>query len=286
MEEDYPFKKDGEEDDYDLEENPLFEKGEEEKEAKLEKKEREEKPLFKEKKEEKEEATIAITPMRIWQIATAVLAVLLIISIFTYGFRGAPTVTGTTVKETVKEAVKEPTPSPTEPKAEVGADDDPVKGPATAKITIIEFSDFQCPFCARAVPTMEQIFKTYGDKVRLVYRDFPLSFHQYAQKSAEAAECADEQGKFWEYHDSLFANQNALDIDSLKKYASDTKLDTAKFNECLDSGKYAEEVQKDFKDGQSAGVRGTPAFFINGRLVSGAQPFETFKKIIDEELAK
>ncbi len=168
---------------------------------------------------------------------------------------------------------------------EVSADDDPSIGSENASVTIVEFSDFQCPFCARAVPTVKQILKEYDGKVKIVYRDFPLGFHENAQKAAEASECADEQGKFWEYHDLLFENQGNLDAVSLKKYAKDLKLNTSEFDACLDSGKYAAEVQKDASDGQSYGVSGTPAFFINGRLVSGAQPFENFKKIIDEELA-
>ncbi len=166
----------------------------------------------------------------------------------------------------------------------VSVDDDPSIGPKDAPITIIEFSDFQCPFCARAAPTVKQILKEYDGKVRFVYRDFPLSFHQNAQKSAEAAECADEQGKFWEYHDKLFENQNALEISNLKQYAKDLGLDSSKFDSCLDSGKYTKEVEKDTEDGQKYGVTGTPAFFINGKLVSGAQPFKNFATIIDSEL--
>lgn len=169
---------------------------------------------------------------------------------------------------------------------DVSVDDDPSIGPEDAPVTIVEFSDYQCPFCARAEPTIEQVLKEYEGKVRLVYRDFPLSFHQNAQKAAEATECADEQGKFWEYHDKLFENQDALDVNNLKQYAKDLGLDSSKFDNCLDSGKYTEEVQKDLADGQSLGVSGTPAFFINGRLVSGAQPFSAFKQVIDGELAK
>src|SRR3989338_3148523 len=174
----------------------------------------------------------------------------------------------------------------TSQRVDVSADDDPSKGPKNAKITIIEFSDFQCPYCKKAEPVIKQVLETYGDDVRFVYRDFPLSFHQNAQKAAEAAECADEQGKFWEYHDIIFENQDALDVSNLKIYAANLKLDTAKFNDCMDSEKYVEEVKKDFEDGQKAGVSGTPAFFINGRLLSGAQPFEDFKAVIDEELGE
>jgi len=124
----------------------------------------------------------------------------------------------------------------------------------------------------------------YGDKVRVVFRHFPLGFHQKAQKAAEAAECAREQGKFWEYHDTMFGNQQALEPDNLKKYATDVGLKAEQFNACLDSGKYAEAVQADMKDGQAIGVSGTPAFFVNGRFVSGALPYEEFEKIVDEEL--
>lgn len=177
----------------------------------------------------------------------------------------------------------------TPPVIEVSIDDDPVKGSDNASVTIIEFSDFQCQFCEKfytqTLPSIEKNYIETG-KVKLVYRDFPLNFHQNAQKAAEASECADEQNKFWEYHNKLFENQNTLDITSLKQYAKDLVLDASKFDNCLDSGQMASEVQKDFQDGTNYGVSGTPAFFINGRLVSGAQPFSAFKEIIDEELAK
>ncbi|KFE67178.1 DsbA family protein [Hyalangium minutum] len=162
----------------------------------------------------------------------------------------------------------------------------PAKGPDNAPITIVEFSDFQCPFCSRAKVTVDEVVKQYGDKVRLVFRHFPLSFHQDAPKAAEAAACADDQKKFWEYHDKLFANQGALKVDDLKKHAADLGLDTARFNECLDSGKKAELVKKDMSAGEKAGVSGTPAFFINGVVLSGAVPAEEFKSIIDAELSK
>ncbi len=117
-------------------------------------------------------------------------------------------------------------------------------------------------------------------------RDFPLnSIHPYAQKAAEATECADEQGKFWEYHDVVFANQSAIDVDSLKGYAAELGLDTGTFDECLDEGKQSSEVEKDTEDGRASGASGTPAFFINGELVSGAQPFSVFQQIIDAALA-
>jgi len=174
----------------------------------------------------------------------------------------------------------------------VSVDDDPVKGSSNAKVTIVEFSDFQCPFCARFYSqTLKEIDEQYikTGKVKLVYRDFPLSFHQYAQKAAEAAECANEQGKFWEYHDLLFERQEEWSnggIQKFKEYAQELGLDSAKFNDCLDSGKFAQEVQKDSVDGQAYGVSGTPTFFINGIEVVGAQPFSVFKQIIDNELQK
>ena len=170
-------------------------------------------------------------------------------------------------------------------KVDVSLDDDPMKGDENAPVTIVEFSDFQCPFCGKVEPTVKQILDIYKGKVKLVYRDFPLNSHEFAQKAAEASECADEQDKFWEYHDKLFENQDALTIEDLKKYASGLELDTVKFNDCLDSGKYESEVQKDFEDGQKYGVSGTPAFFINGKLISGNQPFSVFQQIIEGELA-
>jgi protein-disulfide isomerase len=174
------------------------------------------------------------------------------------------------------------------PRAPVGAsDDDPVKGPAKAPITIVEFSDFQCPYCARVNPTLKQVEERYGEKVKVVFRDFPLvQIHKDAAKAAEAGECAQDQGKFWEMHDKLFSNQAKLQVEALKQSATEIGLDAASFNECLDSGKYASEWQKDMDEGARYGVTGTPAFFVNGRLISGAQPLEAFTTIIDEELAR
>lgn len=176
-------------------------------------------------------------------------------------------------------------------KVDVSEDDDAVLGKVDAPVTIIEFSDYECPFCEKFfTETYPQLKKDYVDtgKVKIVFRDFPLSFHPNAQKAAEAAECAGEQGgntAYFKMHDKLFQNQNDLSVNSLKKYAKEIGLDTAKFNSCLDSGKMASEIQKDESDGQAAGVSGTPAFFINGKLLEGAQPYSAFKKVIDEELA-
>jgi protein-disulfide isomerase len=171
------------------------------------------------------------------------------------------------------------------PRNQVSIDDDPVKGPPDAPVTIIEFSDFQCPFCKRVLPVLEQVFATYPGKVRLVYRDFPIpSLHPHAQRSAEAAHCAGEQGQFWAYHDALFADQERFAVTKLSDYARSIGLDLAAFEQCLASNKYTAEVQKDVADGTQAGVTGTPAFFVNGRFLPGAQPFDAFRQIIEEEL--
>lgn len=180
---------------------------------------------------------------------------------------------------------------------EVSADDDPFLGPQKAKVTIIEFTDYQCPFCRRFWrETLEQIKQEYinsGKSVKFVLRDFPLSsIHPMAQKYSEAAECAEDQRKYWEMHDKIFQEQDKLGqgtissygISDIKKWAGDLGLNSFEFNQCLDSDKYASEVKKDFDDGSRAGVNGTPTFFINARVLVGSQPFENFKTIIDQEL--
>ena len=158
----------------------------------------------------------------------------------------------------------------------------------------MEFADFQCPYCARfAAQTLPQILSNYGDRVRFVFMNFPLSeIDPSAEKAAEAGECAYAQGAFWQYHDILLQNQGALDVNSLKSYAASLGMDTSRFNECLDSGEMAGAVQADIGAGQQAfegagATRiGVPAFFINGRYLSGAQPFENFKLVIDAALAQ
>jgi protein-disulfide isomerase len=161
---------------------------------------------------------------------------------------------------------------------------DPVKGPPTAPVEIVEFSDFQCPFCARVQPTLKQLLARYGDRVRLVFKDFPLAGHPDAFPAAGAAQCAREQGKFWEYHDVLFANQHALGREDLKRYAAGLKLDGPAFSACLDEERDKYLVQADVDESQRYGVNSTPTFFINGRLLTGAQPAQAFEQIIDEEL--
>jgi protein-disulfide isomerase len=174
------------------------------------------------------------------------------------------------------------------PRFEVELEDsDPSIGDKKAPVTIVEFSDFQCPFCLRVVPTLKKIRATYGDKVRIVWKDFPLTqIHAQAFKAGEAGHCAAEQGKFWEYHDQLFGNQQALMPDDLKKYATAIGMDGARFNSCLDTSKQAEVVRDSVAQGTRLGINSTPTVFVNGRRVSGAQPYEVFAAAIDEELSK
>jgi len=170
------------------------------------------------------------------------------------------------------------------------ADNDPFLGDPSAPVTIVEFGDFQCPFCKRFFDTTEkEIIDAYvkTGKARFVYRDYPLTaIHEMAQKSAEASECANEQDKFWSYHDRLYERQDGLSVANFKKWAGELGLNQSQFDQCLDSGKYYNEVQKDADDGQKAGVSGTPATFVNGRMISGAVPFGQFQTIIEEELSK
>lgn len=185
-----------------------------------------------------------------------------------------------------------PTPPPPEPaRVEIDLEGVPVKGDPDAPVTIVEWSDFECPFCGRhytqTLPRIESEYIETG-KVKYAFRDFPLSFHPNAQKAAEAGKCAYAQGNeyFWAIHDKMFENQKALSVENLKAYASEIDgLDTAEFNECLDSGEMASAVQQDFAAGRTAGVKGTPGFFVNGKLISGAQPYTVFQQAIEAELA-
>jgi len=170
------------------------------------------------------------------------------------------------------------------PRQTVATEGSPAKGPANAPIELVVFSDFQCPYCFRAAPTVNQVLSAYGDKIHFVYRHYPLANHPNARPAAEAAACAADQGKFWPFHDRLFQDPSKLGPSELKRDAADLGLDTAKFDGCVDSHKLKAIVDADLQAGQEAGVDGTPAFFINGRMVSGAQPFDVFKRIIDEEL--
>jgi len=162
---------------------------------------------------------------------------------------------------------------------------DPVFGPAGAPVEIVEFSDFQCPFCARVQPALQKLRAAFPNRIRFVFKDLPLPMHAEAFAAAEAAQCAHEQGKFWEYRDVLFAHQEALGREDLKRYAATLKLDTARFNTCLNEDRFKHLVQADIDESERYGASSTPAFFINGRLLNGAQPYEAFERIVREELA-
>ncbi len=166
------------------------------------------------------------------------------------------------------------------------SDDDPSVGSEDAKVTVIEFGCYTCPYTKKAEYVRKNIVEEYGDKVRFVFRNFPLPNHQLSSELAEASECADDQGYFWEYHDQLFENQKVDSVEKIKSLAFDIGLDMGEFNECLETGKFKQEVEKDHQDGMASGLYGTPTFFINGRPVVGPRDWGTFKSMIDEELAK
>ncbi len=181
-------------------------------------------------------------------------------------------------------------PEPQQPSVvNVNTQGKPVRGNANAKVTLVEYSDFECPFCKRFHDdAMKNVLKDYVEtgKVKVVYKHFPLPFHPNAQKAAEAAECANDQGKFWEMHDKLFAMQEiAIDVASLKKYARELGLNPEKFDKCLDNSEKASAVQKDLDEGQLDGVSGTPTSFINGKAIVGAQPYAAIKAAIEAALA-
>lgn len=163
----------------------------------------------------------------------------------------------------------------------------PVFGKEGAPVTIVEFSDFQCPFCTRAAETVAELKKKYGNKVRLAFRHFPLPMHKDAKPASEASMCVNEQSsdKFWKYHDLLFKNQDKLDAANLEKFAKDVGADTKKFAECVAAGKFKDAVEKDQAYGEKIGVKSTPTFFVNGQLIAGAVPIDQFAEIIEEEIA-
>lgn len=190
-------------------------------------------------------------------------------------------------REMLQEIVAEAVGSSSGPSQnDVLADNDPFLGAEDGVVTIVEFSDFNCGFCTRfAMETLPQIIDNYGDRVKFVYRDMPI-LSETSSAAAEASHCAHDQGKFWEFHDFMFTDATARTRDAFIKFAEDNALDVAEYTDCIDSGKHGGEVTLDLIDGQGLGVRGTPAFFINGRFVSGAQPYEVFQTVIEAELAK
>jgi protein-disulfide isomerase len=172
------------------------------------------------------------------------------------------------------------------PRVQVAHDPKRLRGNPKASVMIVEFSDYQCPYCHQVEPTVKKILAKYGDKVSFSYRDFPLTaIHQNAMIAAEASRCAEEQGKFWEYHDQLFA-ASSLEKNSLIEYARNLKLDDKQFESCLTAEKYKADIENDEQEGHKAGVNGTPGFFINGVFVNGARPESEFTSVIDDELAR
>ena len=235
------------------------------------------------KKDEK--IKFEISKVRIWQGISAVLAVVVVVMFFIGDFgNGSGVAAG--------QPIAAPSPSQGQPqlpaRQNIDLDDDPVLGDKNAPVTIVSFEDYQCPFCGRAFQqTFPLIKKDYIDtgKVKYVYRDFPLSFHPNAEPAAEASECAHEQGKFWQFHDEIFNNQESLGKDFYISTAKKLGLNVDKFTQCIDTGKYKQEVQNDFAYGSQVGVSGTPTFFINGIQLVGAQPYQAFQQVIEAELA-
>ena len=170
------------------------------------------------------------------------------------------------------------------PRTEVAAGDGPHSGQANAPVQIVEYADYECPYCIKAHPALKKLLADYGDRVNLVYKNFPLPMHPSAQKAAEASLCAGAQNQFWAYHDRLFS-ATQLDVPSLKKFASELKLDTAKFDTCLDSGAQAAAVQKDSAEAQKLGISATPSFFLNGRFFTGAMDYNSLREMVQQELA-
>ena len=217
-----------------------------------------------------------------WKVTTVVLIVILAVVAFKNSYTGT---TGGAVVPTGDLAANPSPSAPIDMKALV--DDDAVKGDQDAPVTIVEWSDYECPFCGRFYSETEKLIDEQyvkTGKVKFVYRDFPLPFHTNAQKAAEAAECAGEQGKYWDMHDAIFEQGVQGGVAGFKQYAKNLGLNTAKFDTCLDSGAMTKETQKDLADGSAMGIQGTPGFIINGKLISGAQPFSVFKQVIDAEL--
>lgn len=170
------------------------------------------------------------------------------------------------------------------PRADVQLGDAPVRGPRNAPVMLVEFADYQCPYCQKIHPELKQLEQEFPGKVAFAFKDFPLPAHSRAPKAAEASRCAGEQGKYWEYHDMLFEGKG-LDKDQLQQYARDLKLDTTRFESCLDSGKEAAAVEKDMAEGKVLGITQTPGFFVNGHFFAGAVPYSTLRELVQQQLA-
>ena len=175
---------------------------------------------------------------------------------------------------------------PRRPTFDVKVGDAPFFGDKNAKVEVVEFSDFQCPFCSKASAILKDLKKKYGNKIKIAFKQYPLPFHSQAKMAAVAALCANDQDMkfFWKMHDAMFADQSKLSVDNLKETAKKIGVDSAKFNACLDEKKFLSKVESDIKEGEAVGVKSTPTFFVNGQLITGAQPIEVFSEIIDSEL--
>lgn len=191
-------------------------------------------------------------------------------------------------EQTKKNPVEVYIPKPRRPTFPVEVGNAPTFGGKDAKVTIVEYSDFQCPFCAKGADILKSIKKKYGNKVKVAFKNFPLPFHNHAEQAAVAGLCANEQGVdyFWKMHDEMFANQDSLDAEGLKKTAKKIGLKADAFDKCLSENKHLNQVKADMEEGRKLKVKSTPTFFINGQLINGAQPMEVFSEIIDEELAR
>ncbi len=235
-------------------------------------------------KENKENNVIRISKSTLWMSISAILAVLLVISIFTGGFGGKTSATGAVVDDSAKAAQSrdaQKAPGDSTDNTAIVVEGRAFKGAEDAKVTIVEYSSFSCGYCNRVRATIDQILENYPDDVKIVYKHFTRGGTD--SMTAQATECAGDQGKFWEMHDIIFDKGSSGDV---KGYAKDIGLDADSFAECLDSGKYASRVNEDTSEGRSLGIRGTPSFNINGELVVGAQPYNAFQQVIDAELAK
>jgi protein-disulfide isomerase len=244
------------------------------------------------------EVTITLRRIHIYALVMPIIFIVgLGLGYLVRGWVPLPEIPGIIAAENVPEEVASPTPAqsqvenpsevPEVVRYDIPVDDDPVIGPEDAPITIVEFSDYECPYCQQwHTEVFDRLMLAYPEQVRLVYRDFPISnIHPNAVPAAIAANCALEQDMFWDYHDKLFRMELGLSTDAYQEYASQLDLDVEKFVECLDSGRYEEEVQADFDFAANLGVRSTPTFFVNGIAVVGAQPFEVFQQVIEQELA-
>jgi protein-disulfide isomerase len=208
-----------------------------------------------------------------WPIRQIILGIVLFASGVAVGYtaRDLPTITGGSVGAAKSASAK----------------DDPSWGPANAKVTIVEFADFECTFCRGWYTSVyERLYSTYGDKIRFIYRDYPLSFHPNAKPAAVAADCAGAQGHYWDYFKLLFGDPRGLGNSLYSTYAQEVGLNLTTFNSCIASTKYDNEIALDMKDAERLGVSGVPAFFVNDQLISGNQPYETFQQAIEKELNK